>query len=641
MAEFLIRKPISSVVSDKATQARWFNSLWVYCRGSHGIAPVKTAAFTVDVLNQYYPCNTTSAGFTATLPPAAGLMGKPYWFKNVGSTNTLTISRAGTDLIDAAATLALTTGQAATLVSDGVNKWYQVSSLGSGGGGGTITVQEEGVTQSSTVTTLNFVGAAVTASGAGATETITVSALLPANNLSDVVNAVTSFDNLRFQTLGGTSPSSRSTRTKMQEVAISVKDFGAVGDASTNDTTAFQNAIDYVDSLGGGTVFVPVARYAFTGTLTLKANVNLIGTKEGPFDVAGNPETTTQGPTLLITSTTTDFILQEGGTGFPGNNTIANLIFVYPNQIAITSTGTITSYPYTIKLDQGGAVVRNCLFYNSYDAIFCHNGRIHISQCKFGNLHYGIVCDRAIDWIIISDCMWAPFYTYGEGGSWPANIDNTMKTNGSTAIRCLRADGVNITNISVFGQFQYGLFLDAGTETSYTGPSYGNISNADFDGQECAIYAKETLGACGGWRMTNMNLSSNSSASIKGGFWLASGGSDPPQIHAANVMFRTGSGTVAYTINAGFLSIYNFRSQSTAGNIPGGNLTAPSVPASTVAATSTYPFSIGVCINGGTYTDITINGTATGGPRGYVVVPPLGTIALTYTVAPTWTWFSI
>jgi hypothetical protein len=44
---------------------------------------------------------------------------------------------------------------------------------------------------------------------------------------------------------------------------------------------------------------------------------------------------------------------------------------------------------------------------------------------------------------------------------------------------------------------------------------------------------------------------------------------------------------------------------------------------------------------GGTYTDITINGTATGGPRGYVVVPPLGTIALTYTVAPTWTWFSI
>jgi hypothetical protein len=39
--------------------------------------------------------------------------------------------------------------------------------------GSTITVQDEGVTQSSTVTTLNLVGANVTASGAGATETIT------------------------------------------------------------------------------------------------------------------------------------------------------------------------------------------------------------------------------------------------------------------------------------------------------------------------------------------------------------------------------------------------------------------------------------------------------------------------------------
>lgn len=41
-------------------------------------------------------------------------------------------------------------------------------------GGGTITVQEEGVTQSTTVTTLNFVGSNVTASGAGAVETITI-----------------------------------------------------------------------------------------------------------------------------------------------------------------------------------------------------------------------------------------------------------------------------------------------------------------------------------------------------------------------------------------------------------------------------------------------------------------------------------
>lgn len=43
-----------------------------------------------------------------------------------------------------------------------------------GGGGGAITTKDEGSTLSSTVTTLDFVGAGVTASGAGATTTITI-----------------------------------------------------------------------------------------------------------------------------------------------------------------------------------------------------------------------------------------------------------------------------------------------------------------------------------------------------------------------------------------------------------------------------------------------------------------------------------
>lgn len=41
--------------------------------------------------------------------------------------------------------------------------------------GAAVTVQEEGVTQSATVTTFNFVGSAITASGGGSTATITVS----------------------------------------------------------------------------------------------------------------------------------------------------------------------------------------------------------------------------------------------------------------------------------------------------------------------------------------------------------------------------------------------------------------------------------------------------------------------------------
>ena len=43
-----------------------------------------------------------------------------------------------------------------------------------GGGGSTLTIQEEGVSLATAATTLNFVGTAVTASGTGATKTITI-----------------------------------------------------------------------------------------------------------------------------------------------------------------------------------------------------------------------------------------------------------------------------------------------------------------------------------------------------------------------------------------------------------------------------------------------------------------------------------
>ena len=52
------------------------------------------------------------------------------------------------------------------------SSWTTWATLGSGA---TITTKDEGSTLSSTVTTIDFVGAGVTASGAGATTTVTIS----------------------------------------------------------------------------------------------------------------------------------------------------------------------------------------------------------------------------------------------------------------------------------------------------------------------------------------------------------------------------------------------------------------------------------------------------------------------------------
>ena len=51
-----------------------------------------------------------------------------------------------------------------------------------------------------------------------------------------------------------------------------VKDYGAVGDGTTNDTTAIQTAINAVKVAGFGTVYFPDGTFVITGSLTLPSN---------------------------------------------------------------------------------------------------------------------------------------------------------------------------------------------------------------------------------------------------------------------------------------------------------------------------------------------------------------------------------
>jgi hypothetical protein len=67
-------------------------------------------------------------------------------------------------------------------------------------------------------------------------------------------------------------------------------------------------------------------------------------------------------------------------------------------------------------------------------------------------------------------------------------------------------------------------------------------------------------------------------------------------------------------------------------------LTAPAVPLTTVAQANASAFPVAVTVTGGTVTVISVNGVASGLTSGIVVVPAGGTVAITYSVAPTWTW---
>lgn len=66
------------------------------------------------------------------------------------------------------------------------------------------------------------------------------------------------------------------------DIGVTVLPLGAKGDGQTDDTAAIQGALDYVDSMGGGTVFLPKGSYRITSTLVVNTSstfktINLIG----------------------------------------------------------------------------------------------------------------------------------------------------------------------------------------------------------------------------------------------------------------------------------------------------------------------------------------------------------------------------
>lgn len=72
-----------------------------------------------------------------------------------------------------------------------------------------------------------------------------------------------------------------------------------------------------------------------------------------------------------------------------------------------------------------------------------------------------------------------------------------------------------------------------------------------------------------------------------------------------------------------------------------GSVSAPSVPATTVAQANTALVPVLVTVIGGTVTNVAVNGVNVGSGDGTYLVPALGSITLTYSAAPTWSWSAV
>ncbi len=138
---------------------------------------------------------------------------------------------------------------------------------------------------------------------------------------------------------------------------ISVTTFGAKADGTTDDTAAFQAALDAAKKGGNAVVSVPAGTYSIQGHLTVPSNCELRGDNHFPYRSWGSKGSIPVGTTLQAFAganctqpNSTDpnspchpFILLQGS-----NAAVSGVSIVYPEQAGPQATAPVP-YPWTIR----------------------------------------------------------------------------------------------------------------------------------------------------------------------------------------------------------------------------------------------------------------------------------------------------
>ncbi len=188
-----------------------------------------------------------------------------------------------------------------------------------------------------------------------------------------------------------------------------VRKFGAKGDATTDDTAAFQEALDTAGAAGGGVVAAPAGTYRLNGTLSIPAGVTLQGTFRTPPN-----STFGKGPELVGT------VLHA----YAGRGSREGAPFIRLAGTCATLAGVIVTYPEWKQTDvppapyppavagehvENAAVIDCCLI-NPYEALYFKNSARMIIRNVFGYPSMrGLYIDACYDISRVENCHFWPF----------------------------------------------------------------------------------------------------------------------------------------------------------------------------------------------------------------------------------------
>ena len=283
--------------------------------------------------------------------------------------------------------------------------------------------------------------------------------------------------------------------------ALNVRDFGAKGDGKTDDTSAFQKALDACANLDGGIVEVPAGKYLIKTHLAIPPAVTLEGTWRAPASVneyhkvPGKPESgpDLKGSVLLAVEGAGN----ENGTPFitlDRCSTIKGVTVFYPEQ---TKTNPPKAYPWCIAtVGADNCSIVDCLLVNPYQAVDFGSrvsGRHFIRNLYAQPLHRGVWIDYCIDIGRIENVHLWPFWTAGDPDS---PVGKFMLEQGEAFIFG-RSDWQYVTNCFAIS-YRVGMKFVRGQGTGpYEGAGNYLLTQSGADACDIAVLVEETQGHSG------------------------------------------------------------------------------------------------------------------------------------------------
>jgi len=192
-----------------------------------------------------------------------------------------------------------------------------------------------------------------------------------------------------------------------------VRQYGAKGDGQTDDTAAFQKALDAAGQAGGGIVYAPRGNYFFAGHLSVPGGVTLEGVwKSVPSHTGirdrGGPKPTDDGTTLLVTESAG----KEDGPPFitlTQNATLRGVVVYYPNQKADDEP---VPYPYAVAMRGNNPAVLQVELLNPYNGIDATRNQRHLIRDVQGQpLRRGVLVDGIYDIGRIENVHFNPWWS--------------------------------------------------------------------------------------------------------------------------------------------------------------------------------------------------------------------------------------